>query len=95
MALHATKTASKFDTREACRNWINDRVVRFKLKMVKARVSDNPDKFTYIPQKFDGKIINTKSGEFKETAGDEPLGKYASPTKENNKWMAVMRLQEE
>ena len=94
MAIHDTETANKFDTRIECRSWINDRVVRFKLKMVKAQVPNEPDRFTYVPQKFDGKIVDTQVDGFKETSGDEPLSKYASPTKEGAKWMAVMRLQE-
>lgn len=93
MELYDTKTASKFKTQSECRSWIKDRIVRFRLKMIRTPVSGTKLKFTYVPQKFDGKIINIGSDGFKELVGDEPLNKYASPVKKDGKWLAVMHLQ--
>ena len=92
MKLHNENSAPRFDTKDECWQWIDQRVVRFKLKMVKAQTSDG--NFTFLPQKCDGKIINTSIDGFKEDGTDEPLRNYAAPAKLDNKWLAVMRLQE-
>jgi hypothetical protein len=88
-----TENANQFDDREACLQWIDDRVVRFKLRMVKA-ATQTPGEFTYIPQKEEGKIVNTLAEGFKESGTDEPLSNYASPVKQDGKWLAVMMMQE-
>ena len=86
-----TDGAELFDDRVACQRWIDERVVRFKLKMVRARTPDGEE--TYIPQKFGGRLVNTKAEDFKASGTDEPLSNYASPVRQDDKWMAVMRLQ--
>ena len=94
MELYDAETANKFKSRPECQSWIKDRIVRFRLKMIKTRVPGVEVKFTYVPQKFDGKIININSDGFEDLVGDEPLNKYASPVKKAGEWLAVMRLQE-
>jgi hypothetical protein len=90
MDIHDTETADKFDTKDECRQWINDRVVRFKLRMVRARTPEG--KLTYIPQKCDGKIVVITSEGFKRSGTDEPLSNYAAPMRQDDKWFAVMKL---
>jgi len=88
-----TENATQFDDRESCHQWINDRVVRFKLRMMKSR-TETPGKFTYVPRKEQGQIVNTLDEGFKESGTDEPLSNYAAPVKKDDKWLAVMQMQE-
>ena len=90
MNLHDADNATIFETREACLQWIGSRIVRFKLKMAKARTPDGKE--TYVSQKFDGKIINTLVEGFEESGTDEPLANYAAPVKQNGQWLAVMKV---
>jgi len=97
MTLHDKDKAVKFDTRKECQEWIDARVVRFKLRMVKMRMPAKPlpneaDTYEYIPKKTDGKIINTLAEDFAPSGTDEPLGNYAEPVQSDGKWMAVMKV---
>jgi len=92
MAVRNADAATKFDSREQCQAWINSRVVRFKLKMVKAQIAGSPGEITFVPQKCDGKIVDTASDGFTASGTDEPLANYAAPELHNDKWVAVMKL---
>jgi hypothetical protein len=87
----SSEPANTFDTRDDCLEWINDRIVRFKLKMVAARTPAGDP--TYVPQKIDGRIHDSTAEGFKESGTDEPLSNYAAPKKQDNKWVAYMKLQ--
>lgn len=89
MTLHDAETAEQFDSKKDCQSWINERVVRFKLKMVPHSIDGE---MTFVPQKCDGQIISTESEDFKSMATDEPLKHYAEPLKKDDRWMAVMRV---
>jgi hypothetical protein len=91
MELHEKEGAVKFDSRKECQEWIDERVVRFKLRMVKAATA-TPGEYTFVPQKCDGQIVHTKTEDFKKSATDEPLKNYASPLKDDGKWLAVMKV---
>lgn len=91
MTVHNAEKAEKFNTKDECWDWINSRIVRFKLKMV--RVKDESGQPSFAPQKCDGQIINTLTEGFKPSATDEPLKAYAEPVKDGDQWMAIMRLQ--
>lgn len=91
MDIHDEDQAAKFDTRQECKEWIDDRVVRFKLKMVKAQTR-TPGEFTFVPQKFGGTIHCESAEGFKSSGTDEPLSNYAEPVKKDGKWMAVMKV---
>lgn len=90
MALQDADNAAKFNTRQECWDWINQRVVRFKLKMVPAMTPDG--KSTFAPEKCDGQILNTLAEDFKPGHTDEPLKVYAEPVQQGEVWMAAMRL---
>ena len=92
MTLHNKDSAVKFNTREECQGWIGDRIIRFKLRMVKVPVIGSPGDVTYEPQKCEGAIISKSIDGFKLSGTDEPLSKYASPKKEDGTWMAVMNV---
>lgn len=96
MKLHDTDNANEFETRKACQDWINNRVVRFKLRMTRMRlpVSTDPtgDAFEYVPRKTDGKIIDKTADGFKPSGTDEPLKNYAEPVQNGGVWVAVMRV---
>jgi len=92
MALHDTENAVKFESREDCLHWIEDRIVRFKLKL--SHGQDKDGNFAVGPlRKADGKIMDTKAEGFKEGGIDEPLKNYAEPSKQDGEWLAIMRLQ--
>jgi hypothetical protein len=93
MELHDTETAVKFGTRKDCQQWIDERVIRFKLKMVKVGHPDLARGVTFVPQKCDGEIVHRLEEGFRESGTDEPLGNYAAPSKHDGQWMAVMGLQ--
>jgi len=91
MTLHDQDTATKFETKEECLQWINDRVVRFKLKIGLGKDKDGKT----VPgqlRKADGKILNTKAEGFQPGGTDEPLDNYASPEKRDDVWMAIMKV---
>lgn len=95
MKLYGSENATKFDSKEACQAWIGARVVRFKLRMVKTLIKDphRGNSVTFMPKKCDGKILDTTVSDFKPSGTDEPLEYYAEPTKQDGKWVAMMRLQ--
>jgi len=86
-----TENAAKFDTQEACLAWIDERIVRFKLRMVKTH-TETPGNYTYVPQKCEGSIVSTLNEGFKAQEFDEPLELYAAPTEQDGKWLAVMKV---
>lgn len=88
MDLFEVDKAAKFDTKDECRQWIADRVIRFKLAMRNVQFSDG--EVGLGQSKKDGRIVNTKEEGYKPDGLDEPLKKYAKPVRENGKWMAVM-----
>lgn len=88
-----TENANQFESREECLKWIDERIVRFKLRMTKV-MTNTPGEFTYAPQKEQGKIMSTLAEGFKKSGTDEPLSNYASPIKKGGKWLAVMKLSE-
>lgn len=90
MTLHNAEKAEKFATKSDCWDWINERIVRFKHKMVPAM--DPEGKKTFVPQKCDGQIVNTSLEGYKSTATDEPLKSYAEPVKSGDEWMAIMKM---
>jgi len=91
MTLHDVENAATFDTKAECLQWIDDRIVRFKLKMVPAVTTEG--KATFVPQKVEGKIMNTTIESFENSGTDEPLSNYAVPRKSGDLWLAVMDLQ--
>jgi hypothetical protein len=93
MTLHETENAAKFDTKQECQAWIDDRIVRFKLRMMKA-ATQTPGEFTYVPKKEQGMIICKLNEDFKKSGTDEPLSNYAEPVKQEKTWLAIMRVQE-
>lgn len=92
MALHNEEDAVKFGTRKACQAWIDSRIVRFKLRMVKHRIAGTRDEITFVPQKCDGSILNILDEDFKKGGTDEPLRCYAEPSKRDGSWVAFMKL---
>lgn len=92
MELHDTENAPRFDTKTACLEWINTRIVRFKLKVQHG--VDAEGAFAVGPiMKASGRIVVTTSEEFKPYSLDEPLGNYAFPLQQEDKtWLAVMGL---
>jgi len=93
MPLHDTENAVKFSSKQECRTWISERIVRFKLRMVKVQ-TQTPGEFAYAPQKESGKIFCTSDDDFVKSGTDEPLKNYAEPIKQGDEWMAIMRVQE-
>jgi hypothetical protein len=91
MKLHGEDQAEHFDTRGECQQWINDRIVRFKLKIANGR--DKDGNFACGPlRKTDGRILNTTAEGFKGGGIDEPLSNYAEPVQRDGKWLPVMRV---
>ena len=86
-------SVAKFDSKKECQEWIDDRIVRFKLRMIKAQ-TQTPGEFTYVPKKEQGMIICKSNEDFKESGTDEPLSNYAEPVKQDANWLAIMRVQE-
>lgn len=80
--------ASTFNTRAECLEWIQERVIRFKLAVNDVVL---PNGVTGLSQrKTDGRILSTKAEGYKPGGLDEPLKRYAKPVRQNGKWMAVM-----
>ena len=94
MTLHAKDSATKFATKPECQAWIDDRVVRFKLRMVKAQVAGSPGETTYVPQKCEGAVISKSIDGFKPSGTDEPLSNYAAPQRDGGVWLAIMNVKE-
>lgn len=92
MKIH-NANATTFETKQECQDWIDKRVVRFKLKVAHGR--DGKGNFAVGQlRKTDGRIIDKTIDGFKPQSFDEPLDNYAEPVLENGKWLAVMRVQE-
>lgn len=88
MELFDVDKAASFDTKAQCREWIKDRVIRFKLAVENVVF---PDGVVGLSQrKTDGRIVNIKSEGYKPDGLDEPLKKYAKPVRNGAKWMAAM-----
>lgn len=88
MQLQDESAAKTFDTKEECRKWISDRVVRFKLGIGTVVLSDGTPGISQ--QKKDGRIIDTTAEGYKPDGLDEPLKIYAKPVRNGDKWMAAM-----
>ena len=92
MDLHDEENAERFDTRPKCQEWIDQRIVRFKLRMIPYRTMPD-DPVQYAPRKEDGQIVDTTAEGFKGGGIDEPLSNYAEPLRKGDKWFAIMKLQ--
>jgi hypothetical protein len=91
MTLHGTENATSFETERACWDWINSRIVRFKIKMARKRLPEGGS--TFVPEKYNGDIIDTAIDGFVKNEDDEPLKLYAAPSKQGSKWLAVMKVE--
>jgi hypothetical protein len=91
MELMNVDKASTFESKEACRQWIADRVIRFKLAVGDVIMPNGVIGFSQ--RKTDGRIVDTKEPGYKPDALDEPLKKYAKAVRQDKKWMAAMLYQ--
>jgi len=92
MTTHSTDNAVRFGTRKDCQSWIDARIVRFKLKMVRVGHPGLAGGVSYEPQKCDGSIFCKLDEDFKRSGTDEPLRNYAEPSKRDGAWVAFMKL---
>jgi hypothetical protein len=93
MKIH-NANATAFDTKQDCQDWIDSRVVRFKLRVHHGKDKDG-NFIVGAMQKSDGKIIDKTADGFKPQAYDEPLTYYAEPVSEDDKWLAVMKVSDQ
>ena len=92
MELHDTENAPKFPTETECLEWINSRIVRFKLKVQHGVDAEGAFAIGNIV-KAAGRIVVTTTEEFESSSLDEPLGNYAFPLEQPDKtWLAVMGM---
>ena len=89
-----------FTSRALCQSWIDDRVLRFQIKM---HLVETPGGLVAVPQKGPGKVVLSASPDYKKMAYDEPLSRYAEPVRDGvvtptpstgitaERWLAVIR----
>lgn len=83
--------ATTFTSREACQEWIDKRVMRFKASFVMMPIG--PGQFRSEIQKHTGTIVDTTQPGYKKLAFDEPLKRMAKPVREGELWRAVIPTQ--
>ncbi|MGD9726950.1 MAG: hypothetical protein AB7L09_00640 [Nitrospira sp.] len=90
MKIH-NANATPFDSKSECQRWIDARIVRFKLRVQHGLNKDGHLVVASL-QKAEGRIIDSAIDGFHSQAYDEPLGDYAEPVQEGEKWLAVMKV---
>ena len=75
-------------TREACQEWIDQRVMRFKNYFVHFQRPNG--EFTCALQRGEGSVVDTKAASYKKDAFDEPLSRMAKPARDGEVWRAVI-----
>lgn len=90
MKIH-NANATSFETKAECQAWIDSRIVRFKLRARHGK-DKNGKLIVAALQKSDGRILDKTAEGFKSQSFDEPLTNYAEPVKEDDKWLAVMKV---
>jgi hypothetical protein len=85
--LQGADSAPSFASRAECKQWIDNRVMRFSIKIAAVAGPGGPIVTT---QKNLGRVIDTTKPDYQKMATDEPLKKHAKPVKDGAVWRAAI-----
>lgn len=79
-----SENAPAFDTKEACQQWIDKRVMRFKCVFTLSHGAG------LQIDKREGRVVDTTAEGYTKGAFDEPLARIAKPVRDGAVWRAVI-----